>query len=53
MTKPTRQKIEPWEGVRQELWGAHLKSPTFALSEALRKVEMWEDAGSSAGGSRC
>ena len=23
---------------------AHIKSPTFALLEALRKVEIWEDA---------
>ena len=29
---------------------AHIKSPTFALSEALRKVEIWEDADFSAGG---
>ena len=37
------------EVVHQELWSAHLESPTFALSEALRKVEMWEDEDSSAG----
>ena len=29
---------------------AHTKSPTFALSEALQKVEIWEDADFSAGG---
>ena len=29
---------------------AHIKSPTFALSEALRKVGIWEDADFSAGG---
>ena len=31
-------KIERREAVRQELRNAHLKSPTFALSEALRRV---------------
>ena len=36
----------------QEQWNARLSSPTFALSEALRKVETWEVADSSAGGSR-
>ena len=45
-------KIERGEAVRQELWNARLRSPTLALSEALRKVETWEDADSSAGGSR-
>ena len=33
-------KIERREEVRPELGGAHLKSPTFALSEALRRVEV-------------
>ena len=45
-------KIERWEEVRQELWRTHLESPTFALSQALRKVETWEDVDSLAGGSR-
>ena len=45
-------KLERRKEVRQELWSAHLKSPTFALSEALRREDVWEDAGSSAGGSR-
>ena len=45
-------KIERGEEVRLELCSAHLKSPTFALSEALRKVEMWGDGGSSARRSR-
>ena len=39
MTNPTRQKIESREEVLQKVWNAHLKSPTFALSEALRQVE--------------
>ena len=38
--------------VRQELRSAHLMSPIFALSEALREVDTWADADSSAGGSR-
>ena len=49
MTNPSRSNIERREEVRRELWRAHRKSPTFALSEALRKVETWEDADSSAG----
>ena len=35
--------IERREAVCQELWNAHLESPTFALSEALRKEETLED----------
>ena len=41
--------IERGGKFRRALRSAHLKSPTFALSEALRKVETWEDADSSAG----
>ena len=37
-------KLERREEIRQELWSAHLKSTTFALSEALRRVGMWDDA---------
>ena len=45
-------KIERGEA-RQELRSAHLRShPTFLMSEALRRVDKWEDVGSSAGGSR-
>ena len=40
------------EEVCQKLRSAHLRSPFFALSEALRRVDVWEDAGSPAGGSR-
>ena len=35
--QPSATKIE--EAVSQELWNAHFESPTFSLSEALRKVE--------------
>ena len=46
-------KIERREEVRSELWSAHLKSQTFALLGALRRVDLWDEAGSSpAGGSR-
>ena len=45
-------KIERKGEVCQDLSSAHLKNPTCALSEALRRVDMWGDAGSSAGGSR-
>ena len=38
--------IDRREEVRQELWSAHFKSPTFALSEALRRV-VEDDADSS------
>ena len=34
-------EIERREAVRQELRSAHLKSSTFALPEALRRVEVW------------
>ena len=44
--------MERREEVRQELRSAHLESPTFALLEALRKVESWEDADSPAGGQK-
>ena len=45
-------KNERWEAVRRAFWSAHPQSPTFDLSEKLRRVE-WEDAGlSMAGGSR-
>ena len=43
--QPYATKIKRMEEIRH----AHLKSLTLALSEALRKVAMWED---SAGGSR-
>ena len=46
--------IEREVEVRQGLWCAHLTSPTFALSEALGRVEVWNDAdaaASTAGGS--
>ena len=45
VTNPTRRNIERVEKVRHELWTAKLWSPTFASSEALRKVETWEVAG--------
>ena len=36
--------IERGEEVRQELWSAHLNSPTFAFPEAVRKVDVWDGA---------
>ena len=38
VTNPTGQKMSAREEVRQELWSAQLKSPTFALSEALHSI---------------
>ena len=47
------KKIESRREVRQSVWNEHFQNPAKALSEALRRVEEWEDAGSStAGGSR-
>ena len=38
--------------LRQELCGAHLRSPTLAMCEALRRVDDWEDVGSPRAGGR-
>ena len=43
-------KIDRREVAHQELWSAHLKSPSVALSEALRRVKVWDEAGSSTAG---
>ena len=40
-------KIECRNEVRQELGNEHLQSPASAVSEALRRVQEWEDAGLS------
>ena len=52
MTDPNSTKHERWDEVRHEPRSAHLKRLPFALSEPLRKVDTWEDADSTAGGSR-
>ena len=47
------QKIVNLEAVLQELRNKRLQNPAVALAAALRRVEVWVDAGSStAGGSR-
>ena len=42
---PSVTKIERREEVRQELRSAHFIHPSFVLSKALRRVEVWEDGG--------
>ena len=42
-------KLARRDASRRELWNAHLEIPTCAWSQALRKVETWGDADSSAG----
>ena len=47
------QSIVNRDAVRQELWNERPKHPALALDEALRRVAVWDDAGSStSGGSR-
>ena len=41
------QKIVNRETVRQELWDRHLLNPALAITEALRRVDVCDDAGSS------
>ena len=49
----SEQKIVSRDAVRQALWNKHLQSPALALTEALRRVEGKEEAGSlTSGGSR-
>ena len=44
----TEKKIEKsFNAVRQDLWNKHLQNPALALSEALWRVEVWQEAGSS------
>ena len=49
-TQRYAMNIERREGVRQELWTAHPQSPTIALSQALRRADVWHNAGSSGAG---
>ena len=46
----SEQNIANREAVRPELWNKHLLTPALALAEALRRVEAWDDAGSSTTG---
>ena len=50
----SEQKIANPDAVRLALWNTHLRNPALALAEVLRRVAVWDDAGSStAGGRRC
>ena len=44
------QNIVNREAVLQELWNKHWLNPVLTLTEALRRVEMWDDAHSSTAG---
>ena len=45
--QPSEQKISNLVAVREELWNKHLQNPALALTEALRRVEVWDDPVSS------
>ena len=47
--QPSEQKILNLDAVREELWNKHLQNPAQALTEALRRVEVWDDPVSSCG----
>ena len=48
----SEHKIINRDKVRQELWNKQLQNPALALTEAVRRVEEWEEAGSSTAGGR-